>query len=289
VLTTGTPSANCPVTLPSEGSSVRTSPATDFGIAADGMVGMYGTEKLWTLLPTNGIWRGPIPSKPDDFAYDNKLPWFRVPSSGRDRPLTITGERLDGPAPSFTETYESSAFPDGAVIMGGISILFSVVGRSQDTTLRIGTKLHGLGLPLPGGKSSSGRSSPPVSQKPSVPETAPRRIHVDSEVRERSLVYSVTPEIPHEAQVARSLDEPTYVRAARDGAFEKCCIRSARYDGSRRSYFFPRIETVNLAWGDIAPCRRTSGMTYVLKIRTHFCEAGKSMNVAIMPWMFAAT
>jgi len=51
----------------------------------------------------------------------------------------------------------------------------------------------------------------------------------------------------------RSLDEPIYVRAVLDDAFKKCCIRCGRYDGSRRNYFFPRIENVNLARGDVAP------------------------------------
>ena len=37
----------------------------------------------------------------------------------------------------------------------------------------------------------------------------------------------------------RSLDEPIYVRAVLDDAFKKCCIRSGRYDGSRRNDFFP--------------------------------------------------
>jgi hypothetical protein len=202
-----TPPANCQVTLPSDGSFVPPSPvpagpATHFGIAADGTVSKYGTEKLWTLLPTDGIWRGLIPSKPGDFAYDNKLPWFRIPFSGRDGSLTVTGRRLDGPAPSFTETYESSAFPDGAMIMGGISIpvfgCWEITGHFKDQKLSFTVWV----TPLPERKSSSAESSAAVSQKPSPPEIAPRRIHVDSEVQERSLVYSVTPEIPHEAQVA---------------------------------------------------------------------------------------
>ena len=66
----------------------------------------------------------------------------------------------------------------------------------------------------------------------------------------------------------RSLDEPIYVRAVPDDAFKKCCIRSGRYDGSSRNYFFPRIENVNLVRGDVAPCRRTSGMRYVPEIRS---------------------
>ncbi len=35
----------------------------------------------------------------------------------------------------------------------------------------------------------------------------------------------------------------TYVPAAPDAAFKKCCMRSGCYDGSRRNHFFPRIET----------------------------------------------
>jgi hypothetical protein len=66
----------------------------------------------------------------------------------------------------------------------------------------------------------------------------------------------------------RGLDEPTYVPAALDGGFKKCCMKSGVYDGSRRNYFFPRIEAVNPARGDIAPCRRTSGMRYVPEIRS---------------------
>lgn len=34
----------------------------------------------------------------------------------------------------------------------------------------------------------------------------------------------------------------TFVRVVLDGAFKKCCMRSGSYDGSRRNYFFPRIE-----------------------------------------------
>ena len=33
------------------------------------------------------------------------------------------------------------------------------------------------------------------------------------------------------------------VRADLAGAFKRCCIRSGRYDGSERKYFFPRIDT----------------------------------------------
>ena len=61
----------------------------------------------------------------------------------------------------------------------------------------------------------------------------------------------------------RSLDEPTSVRAVQDTAFKKCCMRSGSYDGSRRDYFFPRIEQ-QLGARHSRPTRM--GDFYVLKI-----------------------
>jgi hypothetical protein len=49
----------------------------------------------------------------------------------------------------------------------------------------------------------------------------------------------------------RSLDEPTYVRAAPDSGFKKCCMKSGGYDGSRRNYFFQRLVLETRAWGGI--------------------------------------
>src|ERR1700674_4134602 len=65
----------------------------------------------------------------------------------------------------------------------------------------------------------------------------------------------------------RSSDEPISVRAVLGSGFKKCCMLSGHYDGSRRNYFFPRIETVNPARGDIAPCGRLIGMRNVLADR----------------------
>ncbi len=204
------PPPRCPVTLPSEESfvppyPVPTSSAAHFGLVADGK---FGTEKLWTVLPNDGIWRGPIPSKLGDFAYSDKLSWFRVhPAfSLNDGPLTITGKRLDGPAPSFTETYlGGGGFPDddeNAMIMGGIEIpvfgCWEIKGHYRDQELSFIVWV----TPLAEQTSSSGRSAPEILQAPSASSTEIRRIHVDGEVQARSLVYRVTPEIPHEAQVA---------------------------------------------------------------------------------------
>jgi hypothetical protein len=42
---------------------------------------------------------------------------------------------------------------------------------------------------------------------------------------------------------ARNLGATISVRADPAGAFKRCCLRSGRYDGSERNYFFPRIDT----------------------------------------------
>jgi len=66
----------------------------------------------------------------------------------------------------------------------------------------------------------------------------------------------------------KSSDEPMSVRAVLGSGFKKCCMLSGHYDGSRRNYFFPRIETVESARGEIAPRGLTIGMRYVLEIRS---------------------
>jgi hypothetical protein len=96
------PPPDCHVTLPSDGGGLPSKPlrATRIGIGAEGMVGAYGTDTLSTFLPIDGVWRGQIPQKPGDFAYENKLPWrgkfLHIGGS-----LIVKGRRPDGPAPSF--------------------------------------------------------------------------------------------------------------------------------------------------------------------------------------------
>jgi len=103
--------ANCRVTLPSDGvfeprSSAFVGPSF-VGPSRTPDQFLFGTEKLWTVLPADGIWRGAIPAQPGDFVYDDKLPWFRANAafSAKDGPLTVTGKRLDGPAPAFIEIF----------------------------------------------------------------------------------------------------------------------------------------------------------------------------------------
>ena len=199
--------ANCRVTLPSDGvfeppSLVLVGPSR----TPDRF--FFGTEGLGTTLPADGTWRGPVPSNPGDFVYDNKLAWFRTHAafSEKDGPLTATGKRLDGPGPSFVETYYGRALnaQDGnAMVVGGISIpvfgCWEVSGhyKDQDVTFTIWVtlyaelekSLHALALAL---------RSPPARKE------VVRRVQLDPEVQAKSLVYRVLPETPPAARATNA-------------------------------------------------------------------------------------
>jgi hypothetical protein len=169
--------------------------ATTTGIGAEGKIAAYGTKKLSTFLPTDGVWRGWIPRQPGDFVYDNKLPW-RGEFSYNDGPLIVEGKRLDGPAPSFTET---DGISGENATMSFISIpvfgCWEITGRDNDQQLRFTVWV----APLTEGDSSS---SPQMSQEFPEPQEQPRRVQVDGEREAQSLVYRLGPELPHEALVA---------------------------------------------------------------------------------------
>ena len=63
--------STCPVTQPLTSGFLPSSPvpASSVGLGSVGQVAAYGTEKLSTMLPIDGIWRGPTPKVPGDFAY----------------------------------------------------------------------------------------------------------------------------------------------------------------------------------------------------------------------------
>jgi hypothetical protein len=127
------------------------------------------------LLPTDGIWRGPKPRHPSDFAYSNKLPWSGA-LSYKEGPLTATGKRLDGPAPSFTKFEEISG---EHWIMGGIDIpvlgCWEITGRYKDQELSFIVWV----TPLPHEESRSSVLSQQIDRELSASRTELRRIHVD--------------------------------------------------------------------------------------------------------------
>jgi hypothetical protein len=52
----------------------------------------------------------------------------------------------------------------------------------------------------------------------------------------------------------------TFVRAVQDAAFKNCCLKSGRYDGAKRNYFFPRM---NHRGADCVSRSETSRSVYI--------------------------
>lgn len=192
--------ANCHVTLPADGEFV---PPISFHVPLSLPQGQFwfGTEKLWTILPIDGTWRGWSGAiDPDsDYAYSMKIPWFRVhPAFSPKDPLTITGKRIDGPAPSFSEVFWGNAFPrdeDNAMIMGGISI--PTYGCWQITTQYRNQELTYTAWVVRGPQEERSSAMPSTAQ-----QSASRRIRIDGATEAKLLVYRTIPEIPPAAKAA---------------------------------------------------------------------------------------
>lgn len=73
----------------------------------------FGTEKLWTMLPADGTWLGLPHYRPTDSAYRQKIFWWRKGYYWRAEPnprLTVTGRRLDAPAPPLQAKRASNGY-----------------------------------------------------------------------------------------------------------------------------------------------------------------------------------
>jgi hypothetical protein len=102
----------------------------------------FGNEKLWTVLPTDGTWRGLPHYRPTDTAFRQKLLWWRRGWRIENPPkLRVTGRRLDSPAAPL-EAEASNGWTDDAnhpFIIVGMDIptlgCWKVTGRYEDAEL----------------------------------------------------------------------------------------------------------------------------------------------------------
>lgn len=100
------PSASCPVTKPSQPPFLPPEPYPS------GVFVWVDSPKLWTDIPRSGTWLGLPHDTPADARFRPKLFWW---SNGYDwrignpPELTITGKRLDGPAPPLSTDPHASA------------------------------------------------------------------------------------------------------------------------------------------------------------------------------------
>lgn len=125
VLTHSTPQPpdSCPVTKPSEPPFQPPAPYPSEGSR------WIGTRRLWTNVPADGVWNGLGHYSVDDPRFREKLFWW---SDGYDwrtenpPKLTITGTRLDGPAPPLeTDEHPNAGWnndSDHPFIVAGIFI-----------------------------------------------------------------------------------------------------------------------------------------------------------------------
>ena len=101
----------------------------------------YGSESLWTAVPGNGLWSD-LPHNPE--GYTQKLAWWREGYSWTEEPqpkLTVSGRRLDTPAPPLKASRATNAFtPEiGSVMLVGVDFptpgCWEITGRYADAEL----------------------------------------------------------------------------------------------------------------------------------------------------------
>ena len=101
----------------------------------------YGTDHLWTMLPKDGVWAA-LPHNPE--GYTQKVFWWRKGYSWRDEPqpqLTLTGQRLDAPAPPLNVSAATNAFAEDiqSAMLVGVDFptlgCWEITGRYGDSKL----------------------------------------------------------------------------------------------------------------------------------------------------------
>lgn len=96
----GDPPATCPISKAADGAYSPPPPFDPHGPDAAGF--WFGSALLWTLLPTDGVWRQ-LPL--DASGYTQKTFWWRAGYDWQAEPLpklTVTGKRLDAPAAALS-------------------------------------------------------------------------------------------------------------------------------------------------------------------------------------------
>jgi len=113
------PPANCPITQRAAKPFVPPSPYPKDD-QADPYVNTrfwFGTEKLWTQLPTDGTWRlGHY--RPADPRFRQKLFWWRQGYDFRSEnppKLIVSGTRIDAPAPPLETDEHANNAAEGMV------------------------------------------------------------------------------------------------------------------------------------------------------------------------------
>ena len=132
----------CPVTKPYQ-TSLFVPPLPYRAKAAKGSF-WFGTDRLWTNLPSDGTWRGlPYDTTADRPTFGQKLFWWRQGYDAYAEPqpkLTVTGKRLDSPAPPLAVDRATNVFvAHGAAMLVGLGFptlgCWEITGRYEGDDL----------------------------------------------------------------------------------------------------------------------------------------------------------
>ena len=132
------PPVDCPLTVPQDPLFTPPSPYSDLGFEGGFW---YGSHSLWTAVPKNGVWFG-LPHNPE--GYTQKVFWWREGYVWTEEPepaLTVTGERLDAPAPPLIVSKATNAYAGdiGSAMLVGVDFptlgCWKITGQYQNSAL----------------------------------------------------------------------------------------------------------------------------------------------------------
>lgn len=157
--------AACSVTVPND-----SQPPPDGGSIGPGSLVTHGNGQLWTILPHDGIWRVDERSMEADGSIVEKFVWWRrvveQTTSTVDGVLTaettfagelsITGRRLDGPAPAATARTQPEGVHVGSIITFPVGGCWEITGTAGQDSLTFtvymlppGGAMPNVALPTP--------------------------------------------------------------------------------------------------------------------------------------------
>ena len=132
------PPASCPITIPQNPPFTPPAPYDSMGFEEEFW---YGSSSLWTAVRESGVWEA-LPHNPE--GYTQKVFWWRdgyVWTNEPEPALTVTGERLDAPAPplNVSKATNASASDIGSAMLVGVDMptlgCWKITGKYGDAQL----------------------------------------------------------------------------------------------------------------------------------------------------------
>lgn len=132
------PPNTCPITMPPDQPFI---PPAPYPSQAPHGYFWYGTESLWTVIPDGGVWTE-LPHNAD--GYSQKVLWWHAGYSPSEEPvpaLSVTGRRLDAPAPPLQVSEPTNAMSEEilSAMLVGVTLptagCWEISGRYADAQL----------------------------------------------------------------------------------------------------------------------------------------------------------